>query len=660
MKNSLKYILLTFLIIVPISLAILIYNDKISQDSPKYYAKGVSLYESGDYQNAYYVFGKIKWISPLYQMAIFKQAKSAQKVGDYATASLKYKFFLEKNPDSIFAKSARFNLAKCNYYLKNYEEAKILFEESKAKNENKVSIDDYYLGLIYKKTDKDLAAKHLINYLNADNIENKSHEFYAAEELSDIEKELTEEEKILLGKIYFKNKKYSKALDYFSKISMDKGWDYYVLSNHYVGNKVVAKKLIEKGIVQYSYKADKDNLHKIYDIYTSYMKGTKVKNWTQMLTLVQQNILNGEDYVLYKLAGISPKDKAITLYKRIIDKYISSDYAPEAMWNVFWNEYSNKNYANAKELAYKHLKTYQNVNSTTRMAFWLYKVLEKEGQQQEAHNILIRLASKYPDDYYGLRAEAILDKKADFWTTNPTSKLPENNQIIEFPITVSDIAIKDIKLINSMFEMGDYEIWLDANFNNKIVESWFEFRKNKKVRSIILARDTIKEMKEKPSVYSEAYKLAYPLYYTNELNIAGEKLNLDPYYIISLIKEESHFDEKAKSSTNAIGLMQIMPATANYIISMLKMDIPSLADIENPKTNIYLGTNYLRYLEDTFQDDLLVTAAYNGGEGSVRKWIKTYGYDDKDEFIENIQFDETKHYVKKVFRTYHMYKKIYK
>ena len=46
------------------------------------------------------------------------------------------------------------------------------------------------------------------------------------------------------------------------------------------------------------------------------------------------------------------------MYERIIDKYIDSDYAPESMWNVFWNEYSNKNYTRAQELAYKHLKTY--------------------------------------------------------------------------------------------------------------------------------------------------------------------------------------------------------------------------------------------------------------------------------------------------------------
>ena len=55
-----------------------------------------------------------------------------------------------------------------------------------------------------------------------------------------------------------------------------------------------------------------------------------------------------------------------------------------------------------------------------------------------------------------------------------------------------------------------------------------------------------------------------------------------------------------------------------------------------------------KYLKDRFNDDLLVTAAYNGGEGSVNKWVKKYSTKDYDEFIENIPFDETRNYVKKV------------
>ena len=128
------------------------------------------------------------------------------------------------------------------------------------------------------------------------------------------------------------------------------------------------------------------------------MSGTKIKNWTQTLKIVQLNNLKGEDYVLYKIAGISPKEKALLIYKNIEEKYPNSNYAPESLWNVFWSNYKLKNYKKAEELAIKHLKTYKNVNSTTRIAFWLAKTEQKLNKNAEAQNILSKIASKYPDD----------------------------------------------------------------------------------------------------------------------------------------------------------------------------------------------------------------------------------------------------------------------
>lgn len=656
----LKYTLITFIVVIPCIITILIYNDKITQNSPVYYKQGVEFYDNGDYSNAYYNFGKIKKFSPLHSIALYKQAKSAQKVGDYSMAALKYRLFLEKNENSIFAQTARFNLAKCYFYLKKYPEAKAMFIESKNKNKEHDNGEDYYLGLIEKSNNKNQAAQYFVNYLSSTKIEDKINEAAATEELSSIGRELTLEEKELIGKIHYKNKKYAKAIEYLSTLPMDCCWDYLVLANHNAGNKVIAKKLIENGIIKYTNKIEKENLYKIYDIYATYLQGKKLKNWTTIHDIVVKNNLNGEDYVLYKIAEISPQIKAQEIYKQIIEKFPKSDFAPESIWNVFWTNYKNKNYQEAEKLAYKHLKTYRKVNSTTRIAFWLAKTEFKLNKISEGNNILSRLVTKFPDDYYGLRAESILNKKNNFWQTETNKKLPLPNEEMNFPITLSHLDIKDLKLINTLFEMGDYSIWLDANFDNKIVESWFELRKDKKARSAVLAREAIKEMDLKPSFLSAAYKLAYPRHWTEEINIAGEKLGLDPYFVIALIKEESHFDENAKSKTNATGLMQLMPNTANYMISKLSLDFPALATLDNPRTNIYLGCNYLRYLKDRFDNnDLFVTAAYNGGEGSVSKWIKQYGTEDYDEFIENIPFDETRHYVKKVFRSYHLYKKIY-
>ncbi|MBQ4122832.1 transglycosylase SLT domain-containing protein [bacterium] len=660
----LRYLLITLIVIIPSVITVLIYNDKITQNSPVFYKQGTDFYNNGDYQNAYYNYSKIKRISPLYSMALYKQAKSAQNLGDYSTAAMKYDLYLQKATTNIFNASARYNLAKSYFYLKKYDEAKEQFLIIKNEKKDKPLKEDYFLGLLFKKEDKNKAADYFRSYLDGvltDKIEDKTCLLASAEELATLGINLNDNDKKLIGQAYFINKKYSASLEFFSKLPLSDYWDYIVLANHYAGNKVVAKKLIENGIVVYSSTSDTERLHKIYDIYTSYMSGVKVRNWTQMYKITQSNSLKGNDYVMYKLAGMLPKDKAVELYKSISEKYPYSDYAPESLWKVFWYEYYTKrNYAQAEKLAVKHIKQYTKVKSEPKMIFWLAKVQMKLNKVAEAQSTLSKLTSRFPDNYYGIRAEFILNKRNDFWATNLTDSI-SNKERIGFPISLSDIDIKDLKIINTIFSLGDYTVWLDADFNdNKIVESWFEARKGKKSSSVVLARDTIEQMEVKPLFISSAYKLAYPLYYINEINAASEKFRLDPYLIMALIREESYFNKNARSSTNAVGLMQLMPATANFIISKFSLKIPLDKDITDEKVNIYLGCIYLKYLKERFNNnDLYVIAAYNGGEGSVNRWLKTKN-SDPDEFVENIPYDETNNYVKKIFKTYHLYRKIYK
>ncbi len=660
----LKFIAGILIILIPCVITVLIYNDKITENSPKYYKQGVDFYSRGDYSNAYYNFGKISKISPLHSISLYKQAKCAQKAGDFKMAALKYDLFLKKVPNSIFTKTASINLGKSYYYSKQFDEARLIFEQLNNKHSGNLKEEVYFLGLIAKeKEDGDKAVKYLSEYLSSaleENTLNMAYMLTAAEELSSYDKILDDEDKRKLGIAYFKSGKYAKALEYFSKLPVHMCWDYLVLSNHYAGNKVIAKKLIETGFSSFGKNAAKENLNKIYEAYASYLSGTKLKNWSQVYVYAKDNNLSALDYVLYKLAGILPESNALNLYTEIMNNYPQSDYAPESMWHIFWNKYINGNYSEAEEVALKHINTFEKVKSTPRMLFWLAKTYAKENKLSEAHSCLSKLVSKYPDDYYGLRAGSVLEKRNDFWYTGIKDKIPPQKESIEFPIITSNLDMKDLKMINTLFGMGDYEIWLDADFSSPVVESWFELKKNKKARSIVLVRDEIDKMTIKPPFASTAYKLAYPRYYVDEINDLSSEFELNPYIVMALVREESYFNEHAKSNKNALGLMQLMPDTAKYIITRFNIDINSLGGLEDARTNLLLGCNYLKYLKDKFDNDILVIAAYNGGEGSVSKWLKNYKTEDYDEFIENIPLAETRNYVKKVFRSYHMYKKIYK
>jgi len=114
--------------------------------------------------------------------------------------------------------------------------------------------------------------------------------------------------------------------------------------------------------------------------------------------------------------------------------------------------------------------------------------------------------------------------------------------------------------------------------------------------------------------------IAYPLRYEDEIMMASARFDIEPDLIASIIRAESNFKHDAISSRGAGGLMQIMPATARFIGD--KIGIERGHDkLFDPETNIILGTAYLRYLIDKFDDIRTVLFAYNAGEGKVATWL---------------------------------------
>ncbi|OGQ55988.1 MAG: hypothetical protein A3J24_09070 [Deltaproteobacteria bacterium RIFCSPLOWO2_02_FULL_53_8] len=132
-------------------------------------------------------------------------------------------------------------------------------------------------------------------------------------------------------------------------------------------------------------------------------------------------------------------------------------------------------------------------------------------------------------------------------------------------------------------------------------------------------------------------------------------LRSDPYLIASIMREESAFNPAAISHSGAMGLMQLMPATARYIAK--KTDAPGFKTEEllTAGVNIRLGSRYLDHLLDTFGHNLVhAIAAYNAGPGSVAAWKQKYSIE-PDEFVESIPYPETREYTKRVLETYNQY-----
>src|SRR5262249_50826128 len=128
----------------------------------------------------------------------------------------------------------------------------------------------------------------------------------------------------------------------------------------------------------------------------------------------------------------------------------------------------------------------------------------------------------------------------------------------------------------------------------------------------------------------------------------------------ALMREESALDPRALSWAGALGLCQLMPATAAEVAAQLNLPRPSTAALLEPELNLRLGARYLSDLVYRAQGvKQYALAGYNAGEGSVRRWRRDFGDADLDAWVENIPVQETRGYVKRVLRSYATYKLLY-
>ena len=155
-------------------------------------------------------------------------------------------------------------------------------------------------------------------------------------------------------------------------------------------------------------------------------------------------------------------------------------------------------------------------------------------------------------------------------------------------------------------------------------------------------------------------KKIYPLKYSEYVEKYAEEYDIDKYLVYAIIKVESNFEENAKSTSNAVGLMQIMKATALETANKIDLDV-SEEELFNPETNIKIGLKYFTTLLEKYNNNYnLAIIAYNAGIGNVDKWIQEGIIKEDGTNLENVPFKETNNYVRKILRDYEIYKELYK
>jgi soluble lytic murein transglycosylase len=146
-------------------------------------------------------------------------------------------------------------------------------------------------------------------------------------------------------------------------------------------------------------------------------------------------------------------------------------------------------------------------------------------------------------------------------------------------------------------------------------------------------------------------RLRYPLHYQAIVRGHSHNYRLDPALLAAVIYQESKFRAHARSSSGAVGLMQLLPSTAEGIAVHTGGTKFRVADLDDPEINVRYGSWYLRHLLDKYGDERTALAAYNAGQENVDRWQAEGN---------GIEFAETRAYVKRVEHLKTLYRRGYR
>jgi len=425
--------------------------------------------------------------------------------------------------------------------------------------------------------------------------------------------------------------------------------------------------LFEKGKNLWNLNRDREALETLREV----LRKNKVSDWAMRAQFVISRI--HESNREYRLAARH--------YRKLIERYPRGQFVHEAAWRLGWIHYQKENYADAHRRFEENARRYPRGDMAASNMYWAGKAAEKMGAAKTAGKIYQRLGKLHPFSFFALRARenlARLELPEDSGGETPNivpiafdggltqasplerplaagevfhlSRAQELIALGFYPLARSEIARIERPLFRSLSGVMRLSALYNAAQSHPDALRVLQIYKN----SLSPAR-----LRALPEAFWKNY---YPAAYGEIIGRHAKDRGIDPFFVNSLIRQESLFDPRALSPAGARGLMQIMPETGRKLHGKVSADTPYDSEIlYDPEVNIDLGILYLRQLTEEFGGEkahLLIS--YNAGPHVLKKWLKRFeSIDDPDMFIESIPYPETRNYVKRVMGNYGIYKILY-
>ena len=360
----------------------------------------------------------------------------------------------------------------------------------------------------------------------------------------------------------------------------------------------------------------------------------------------------------------------------LVEKYPNSDSANDALFKLFWLHFNEKNPAATFFLDVLEARN-ENADDSyevERARYWRARYTELEGHPEKAVEALIASAREHPATYYGLMSREAVERLA-----------PEKAAALEaelfaapaakdaFPLKLGPLAtdaqfLQTVELLRlGLTDLVPMEV---VSMNRaklpreslRVLVLLLSLAGDEKaahgMARLWLRKDLAGAITEQNR---SVWEIAYPKVFRDMIETHSTAADgLDPDLLQGLMREESALDPKALSWAGAMGLCQLMPATAAGVAMQLKLKRPSTSQLLEPDLNIRLGARYLADLVKRLGGVAPhAIASYNAGESAVARWKSSRPEAPLDMWVEEIPLQETRGYVKRVLRSYNTYKLLY-
>ncbi|MGB3395750.1 MAG: transglycosylase SLT domain-containing protein [Nitrospira sp.] len=391
---------------------------------------------------------------------------------------------------------------------------------------------------------------------------------------------------------------------------------------------------------------------------------------------VAQGSLGGDQRAMVHLfAGVwledqGQFDEAIEMFRQVAKVGDSASQRAEGLWRAGWAQYRTARYRDAAETFRSVVELHVNGFEPQAM-YWAARADEREKNTTVADQYT-RLCQRHAYSYYcQLAARRVSMPPATPVATSTerpaseeASRLPENrrSEIERHVVYQRGIELKILGFAqDAARELGsltehysrDPEVLLAFSTLLSEVGAYYP--------ALRVAKVHFKEKLERSGqpTAPALWTVAYPTGLLPTITAQGITA-VDPYLAAAIIREESQYDEKAVSMVGAVGLMQLMPVTANAVAQRYGFPAVGREELFDQETNIRLGVRYLGQLLEQYGGNLAyAVAAYNAGPIAVNSWIAVHRGREQDEFVELIPYQETRLYVKRVLRSYGEYRRLH-